>query len=227
MPARRTVPTVAAALFAAASGCGLSSDLPQSADVGSVELGFGIANGLSISAFDYSVGGNGFGPAEGTIRLGDPGATVSAFVGGIPAGTRYQLTLSARTDDGGTFCDAVSAFDVVPPETSALAISMVCVNANTVRTIDVGGTAHVCPAMASTTFALLDGAVTLSASAFSFDSTPIAFRWEASAGTLASPDEAVTSYGCSEPGAQRLRVTVSDGSCSDLAILDVTCPSPP
>jgi hypothetical protein len=220
-----SVRVIAAFSFAAVvAGCGVDVDLPLPiADTSSVGLNFGIAHGVSISAFDYVLIGPAFGPLKGRLDVSDPNAAVSGVVGGIPPGAAYNLSLSAVTSDGGTFCGADSVFDVTLGTQTSLDISMVCVNANTTKTIEIDGVGHVCPLVASSTIARTGEAITLSASAYSFDELPIAFLWEASAGTLATPNQRVSLYQCGPGGGQTVRVTVSDGQCDDLALVDVAC----
>jgi hypothetical protein len=222
--------TAAVTIAALAAGCGANADLPPpSADTGSVALNFGIAHGLSISAFDYAISSPSaaVGAWTGRLDVADANASVSGVIGGLPPGAAYELSLSATTDDGGTFCGADSVFDVVAGSPTSLVISMVCLNANTTRTIEVDGVAHVCPLVASSTLARTGDAITLSASSYSFDELPIGFLWEASAGVLTSPNERASAYECGPGGVQEVRVTVSDGKCDDLALLDVGCPGAP
>jgi hypothetical protein len=237
MRIRRTFCAVAGSLMAAvATSCGLVSDIPQSDNfgsgyssggVGSVYLDFAVPSTLSISSFDYAVQGNGFGPVEGTVDVSAPGASASAYVGGIPPGSGYQLSLNATTADRGTFCQGISVFDIVAKAATTLDLTMVCVNNETMRITYVDGTAHSCPAIGSYTVATVDGAIALSASAYAFDgNSSLTFLWQAPAGTLASPTDAVSSYDCDGvTGQQQLTLTVSDGSCDDAVFVDVTCPS--
>jgi hypothetical protein len=209
------------------AGCGVAADLPPS--TGSVDAQFIVGSSLSqaIDHFDYRVTGGGLplGAAtlSGTVRLGDPGASVSAAVGGLPSGQDYHLLLSAITEDQGTFCSGDAVFGVAAPAHTALDVSLVCINAGTIRTVQVAGAAHVCPVIGSTAVSRAGGITTLSASAFSFDDSSLTFSWEAPAGRLATPQRAVSSYACGPPGARELRVTVTDGSCADVGLLDVSC----
>jgi len=223
MMIRRSASLLAAALLTGPSlACGLSSDLPPSA--GSVQLGFVVAPGETTDHFDYDISGNGIAPRDGTIPVDDPSASLSTLIGGLPAGVGYHLKLSATSDDQGTFCDTDSVFDVVPSEKTTLAVALTCINADTIRTIEADGAGHVCPAVASMTIARAGSAVTLSASAFQFDDLTLSFSWEASGGTLATPNAAVSTYTCGLPGTNTLRFTVTDGVCPDARALTIDCP---
>jgi hypothetical protein len=223
MTFRRTVFFVAAAsLGATGAGCGLSSDLPSS--TASVQLGFDVAPGETTDHFDYQISGNGLAPRDGAILLPDPNANLSGVIGGLPPGIGYHLGLTATSDDQGTFCSADVVFDVVSGTNTALTLILKCVNADTVRTIEVDGGGHVCPSMASTAVARAGSAVTLSASAFEFDDSQLQFLWETSAGVLATPHVAATTFTCGAAGAVQARVTVTDGVCDDSATFDIPCP---
>jgi hypothetical protein len=212
----------AASLGATGTGCGLSSDLPSS--TGSVQLGFDVAPGETTDHFDYEISGNGLAPRDGAILLPDPNANLSGVIGGLPPGTGYHLVLTATSDDQGTFCSADVVFDVVSGANTALTLTLKCINADTVRTIDFDGVGHVCPSVASTAVARAASAVTLSASAFEFDDSQLQFLWETSMGALATPHDAVTSFTCGAAGSIQGRVTVTDGVCDDSATFDIPCP---
>jgi hypothetical protein len=217
---------VGVTLAVALMGCGVAQDAPVDEDeTGSVDIGFIISGRLSLSSMDYNVSGNGFGPAEGSIDLTNASSNVSAYVGGIPSGTGYELSLAGITDDQGTFCSGIAMFDVVAPAASRIDVSMICVNANTVRTtVTPDGVAHTCPAVASVAAGQGGAAITLSGSAYQFDDAPVSYLWEATSGVLSTPDGASTTYTCSGSGPQKIRFTAFDAFCSDLAFLDVTCP---
>jgi hypothetical protein len=226
---RRAATGIAAAcvtLAVAVAGCGVAQDLPvDETELGSVDIGFIVSGRLSLSRMDYNVGGNGFGPVEGSIDLTNAASNVSAYVGGIPSGTGYDVSLAGVTDDQGTFCSGIALFDVVAPAPSRLDLSMICVNANTIRTtVSSEGVAHTCPAVASVAVAQGAGVIELSGSVYQFDDAPVSYRWEATAGVLSTPDGAATTYTCGASGPQRVRFTAFDSFCSDLAFLDVTCP---
>jgi hypothetical protein len=232
MRATRRAPTgfsaaVCVTLAIAVAGCGVAQDLPvdeTGTDTGSVDIGFIVSGRLALSRMDFSVGGNGFGPAEGSIDLTNRSSNVSAYVGGIPSGTGYDVSLAGITDDQGTFCSGIALFDVVAPAPSRLDVSMICVNANTIRTVTRDGVAHTCPAVASVAAAEGGANLTLSGSAYQFDEAPVSYLWEATSGVIATPDGAATTYTCGASGQQTIRFTAFDDFCSDLALLDVTCP---
>ncbi|HVX94296.1 MAG TPA: hypothetical protein VHK47_05230 [Polyangia bacterium] len=226
---RRAATGIAAAcvtLAVAVGGCGVAQDLPvDETALGSVDIGFIVSGRLSRSHMDYNLGGNGFGPVEGSIDLTNAASNVSAYVGGIPSGTGYDVSLAGVTDDQGTFCSGIALFDVLAPAPTRLDLSMICVNANTIRTtLSTDGVAHTCPAVASVAVSQGAGAIKLSGSAYQFDDAPVSYRWEATAGGLSTPEGAATTYTCGASGPQKVRFTAFDAFCSDLAFLDVTCP---
>ena len=211
-------------LVAVSVGCGVSTDLPSTSDTSSVDLGFGVLDSRSISAFDYVIEGDEIATRTGRIRLDDPQATLSTLLGGLPSGSDYRLALNAVTTDGSTFCNSVSTFDVISPLATSLQLALMCTHLGAVRTLDVYGTTYDCPALSSTTVARAGTTIKLSASAYSFDDAPVMYLWEAMDGVLGAPTEVASSYECLTPGPQLVRVSASNGFCVDSKLVDFSCP---
>ena len=198
---------------------------------GVVRMGLTISEGVVAREVHYAVSGNGIDEIAGRIEVTDPGATLSALIGGIPPGSGYLLDVAALSDDGTATCSGTAAFDVATGEAVIVSITLVCATSGTRRSVVNGDDVHYCPALASYSaapkMARVGETIQLSATAFVFEPDPVSFNWSTSTstpiGTLASASTAVSFFACEQVGAQELSVTVSDGICSDLAMIDVMC----
>lgn len=54
----------------------------------------------------------------------------------------------------------------------------------------------------------------------------LTYAWSAPAGSFVSPGNAGTMYTCAAPGPQTLTVAVSDGQCTQMTTLTITCTQP-
>ena len=82
----------------------------MASQIGSLGLNLNAAPGVTINAVTYSITGNGF-TKTGTIDVsGAP--TISATIGGIPAGKGYTITLTATSAEGNTTFTGSAKFDV-------------------------------------------------------------------------------------------------------------------
>jgi len=69
----------------------------------------------------------------------------------------------------------------------------------------------------------LNSPIDLTSSVVDLDSNNLTFVWTATAGTIADPSVASTTYKCDAPGGATITLTVSDGSCEDTTSIDVVC----
>ena len=100
---------VVAGLSAALAACG--SEEPQGS-VGSARLQLTLPDGSEILRVSWVLTGGALSePRVGGIDVTDADETVTAFVGGIPVASGYNIELSALTSDGVT-CAADEDFDI-------------------------------------------------------------------------------------------------------------------
>jgi hypothetical protein len=200
---------------------------PAGSEVGSIQVGLTLSGSQVVREFHYSVTGNNIQPIEGRIEVADSSATLSSVIGGVPVGKGYLLQIAALSDDGSATCSGGATFDVTADEASSISISLVCETADTIHTVIKDGAAHDCPLIASTSAAPkqveIGQTIQLSATAFTFEPDPVTFTWTTSSGTLSNASTAVSTYTCVDVGAHDLTVEVSDGTCSDAALVSVIC----
>src|SRR5262249_18430654 len=132
-----------ALLSTAAVGCGQNLNNP--ADTGSVELALQAAPGVTINVVNYMISGPNSFSKNGTIDVSHS-STVSAPIGGLPAGSPFTISLTGNSTDGATTCGGSSAtFAVAPGQTTPVSVHLVCHEAARLGSVTVNGTLNVCP----------------------------------------------------------------------------------
>lgn len=215
---------------AAVVGCSTSSDkVVADGSIGDVGLNLTIAPGVDVNEVTFTVTGNGITPITNNIPVANLGSTVSAVIGGLPAGAGYNISLTAKSVDGKTDCAGSAPFTVVAGQTTSVSIALQCRGPKTTGGLQVGGTFNNCPTANSLVVfplqVLTGGTISVSSSASDLDGTTPTTAWSATGGTFVSASAASTTYNCSVPGNQKLTVTVTDGNpnCNDTASVDVIC----
>jgi 5'-nucleotidase len=227
---------LAFASFGTLVGC---SSRPQSStasdDVGTLGLALSAAPGVNLDAVSYAITGPGAFSKAGSIDVSQS-TTISAIIPGLPAGMGFSITLGATSTDGAQTCGGSASFNVVAKQTTPVTVHLLCHGQAHTGSVLVNGTLNVCPQIdglsASPNEVLLGGSMALSASAHDGDAAPapLTYQWTASAGTLAAPTAASTSFTCTVAGPVTIGLTVSDGdpapSCADSGTFTVTCTPP-
>jgi hypothetical protein len=238
--ASRVVATAAAfAACAVAAGTGCSG-APVDTDKGSVGAGATGSIGLQltpgagvvIDLVSYTiVGPNGL-TRPGSIDVSNS-STLSAFVGGLPAGTGYTITLTATSTDNKTNCFGSATFDVVANTTTNVPVTFRCVKQKNNGSVIIGGTLNVCPnidnLLINPLSAPVGGTITLGAVASDLDGlpAPLSYTWKTTGGTLGGASTAHATLTCTAAGTPLVTLTVSDGdpapNCPATQSFDVTC----
>lgn len=209
-----------------------SSDAPK---LGSLRLGLELAPSVSMDEVSYLIERAGMEAVAGTIGLAHDRAGISAQVG-LPIMDAYTVTLSGVSVGGDLECGGSANFDLKGDEAAVVNVVMSCraPGSGAVRfekTPEAGKVESEteCPVLESPPIEPLELALgerlALGAAARSSKDARLNYSWEASSGTLGSPDEAATTFECTEEGVVTLTVRVSDGTCGDVAALDVVCSS--
>ena len=225
------ISVVAAIGFSGLMGCdvpptgGAGTGAPNGA-LGSV--GLVLAGGVTVNTFTYVLSG----PTSrtGTIDVSSS-STVSAVIGGVPAGTGYTLTLTGTSVDGQTTCSGTSAsFNVVAGATTPVGVTIDCHTPAKTGSVVVNGTINVCPNIDSVSAnPPVGNVISISSTADDPDNGPqaISYSWTTTSGTLSSATAQNPTLTCTAPGTASLTLTVSDGDagCSSSFSLQVSCPS--
>ncbi|HEY3594505.1 MAG TPA: hypothetical protein VGL13_11545, partial [Polyangiaceae bacterium] len=220
--------------FATIAGCGDQGAHSQAneSSTGTASFDLNLADGRSIQSASYTITGpNGF-TKSGTLGL-SASTTLSAVIGGLPAGTGFHITLTASTTDSSATCNGSATFDVQAGKTVAVTIAVTCHEAPRTGGVMISGTLNLCPTVdgvgVNPAEAQVGGSVALSASAHDSDSAPSAltYAWTASSGTLSNASAANPTFTCTTAGLATLSLTVSDGdpdpSCAAKQAATVNC----
>jgi hypothetical protein len=228
--------TLALALCGASSlaGCGRSNNpgaIVAPNNSGSVSLALQVGNGTTINSATYVISGPNSFSRMGTIDLSSS-TTLSATIGGLPAGTGYQIMLTATATDS-TSCGGSATFNVTAHQTITVVVPMDCHEPVRTGSISVNGVLNVCPVIdgisANPAEVTVGSSLALAATAHDTDNGPSAltYAWQASSGTLSSASAQNPSLLCTTPGTSHVSLTVSDGDpaagCADTLSVDVTC----
>jgi arylsulfatase A-like enzyme len=210
-------------------GAGCSDRLGSPDVVGAVGVQLQLAPDVNIAAVSYGVTGNGV-TRQATVPLAVGGATFSFVVDRLPAGDGYAISLTATSLDGHTSCSGgPTTFRVVSGTESSVLVRLQC-RGDQARTgsVLVNGSLNVCPVIDVTTAVPLSvavgGTIQLAGAATDRDGAPSAltYHWAASAGAIAEPTAARTTFTAGAPGAVTVTLTVSDGDCQDQWSLPLT-----
>ena len=220
------------ASFAGCNGSGGTSPATVSQDAtGTVSFALQVG-GAVIQTASYTITGpNGY-TKTGTINLASS-TTLSTTIAGIPAGSGYQIAITALSVDGGTSCGGSASFDVMAGKTRAVTVPLACHEPGKTGSVLVNGTLNICPTVdglgANPAEVVVGGSIALSAAAHDSDAGPAAltYAWTTTAGTLSSATAPNPTLSCDAPGMATVSVTVSDGdpaaSCAGTATVQVSC----
>jgi phospholipase C len=198
---------------------------------GSVDLAL-VEGGVTLNSVSYTITGpNGF-SNSGTINVA-ASSSVTAVIGGLPAGNGFTLTLTATGTDGQTTCGGSATFNVTAGVVTKVSVTLDCHQGSKTGSIAINGTVNICPNLdaISASPASVNVGATLSVSAAADDPdkgpSPLSYSWTASGGTLTGANTASPTFECTTVGTATLSVTVSDGdpqaSCAAQGSVQVTC----
>jgi hypothetical protein len=201
--------------------------------VGSLGLALQVAAGATVDDVSYQISGpQGF-TKSGTIDVSQS-ATVSATIGGLPAGAGYSIALSATSLDGSTSCTGNGAFDVVARQTATASVHLICRQAPRTGSVSVNGSLNSCPVVDEITAlpsgVMVGGSLSLTATAHDSDAGPAAlsYLWSATAGgSFSDTASASPKFTCTGVGTVTVTLAVSDGdpaaSCAGTLDTLITC----
>lgn len=219
-------------LSSAFTGCGpVDSASEETEATGSLGVALTIGDAVTLHTVQYEITGNGY-SKTGSVNI-RKSQVVRFDVGGIPAGTGYQITLTAvDANDAAISCQGSAQFNITAGQATQASVSMMCRLPRKTGTVVVNGQINVCPTIEEVTVlpAEVDvgGVIDLAALATDTDSAPaaISYAWSATGGELATNSGASSSLLCTEPGTVELTLTASDSDCDDTITTQVTCAEP-
>jgi hypothetical protein len=201
-------------------------------DVGEVGLQLKLGD-ATVSTLSYVISGNGF-TKNGVLDV-SKGKTISATIGGIPAGSGYTLSLSgAAANDATILCTASASFNITARATTTAVVKLECrLPASNNGSVKVEGSANVCPRIDSLSIepseVFVGSSMALNATVTDVDKQPAAatYAWSANGGTVTGGATASASFKCTAVGTFDVTLLVSDTECSDSLSATVTCTENP
>jgi len=214
-----TVPLLLSLLLGASAPlAGCASEETANADaehVGSLGLDLEVAPGVTLLTVSYAITGNGF-SKSGTIDV-DSSPTISAVIGGIPAGNGYGIELSAvSAEDGSTFTGSAT-FNVTARDTTSVTVHLKGSGKSSKGAVSVAATLNTSPVIdeltATPTAVFVGGEVTLTGVARDPDGAPAAlsYYWSTTGGLIDTPISPNAKLTSDTPGTFTVELTVSDG----------------
>jgi phospholipase C len=216
-------------------GCSPSDrpDSPGDVQTGGVGLQLQVAPGVTLGTLSYTITGPlGF-SRNGSIDVSNS-STVSAFIGGLPFGAGYQLSLRSTTVEANGTCAGSASFDIDGAATRSVPVHLTCELQPAAGGILVNGSLNTCPRIdaldASPAEVAVGGSIVLRGTAVDVDHapSPLAFNWTATSGTLANASSSNAVLTCTKVGLATVTLSVSDGdaACSSRQSADVNCSEP-
>ena len=201
---------------------------------GEIGLALNVA-GVTLNSASYTIIGPAGFSKSGTLDLSNA-TTLSAVIGGIPAGSGYSISITGAATDGATTCAGSASFNVVAHATTPVAVHLLCHQVTNTGSVMVNGNVNICPVLdsvsANPSEVIVGSSVALSAAAHDNDSGPsaLSYHWTASSGTLSDATSATPTFACVAPGPVTLTVSASDGdpaaSCADTQTVQIACSMP-
>jgi len=208
-------------------GCGDNGAVVEPDATGQIGLSLQVPAGTAIQTASYTITG-----PMGFHRTGSIDTAATVLVGDVPAGTGYQVTLTATTDKAAS-CSGSATFDVVAREITAITVPMTCLEPSRSGSVLVGGTLNICPTIdgigANPAEVEVGGSIALTGSAHDSDAgpSPLSFGWTSSAGTFSDAAAQNPTFTCAAPGLVTLQLSVGDGDpapgCADHSTAQVRC----
>jgi len=222
---------VLAGASAALDGCGEHASTTDNSQPGSVDIAL-LEGAVTLTSVSYTITGpNGF-ATSGTINVASS-STVSAIIGGLPAGNGFTITLSATGTDGATTCGGSATFNVTAGAVAKATVALDCHQPAKTGSVAVNGTLNVCPVPDGLSANPADVAVgfpvALAIAAHDSDNgpAPLSYSWTAASGSFSSATSAAPTFVCTMPGPVTLTATISDGDstagCPATMSVVITC----
>jgi hypothetical protein len=195
--------------------------------IGAMTLALSVSPGLNLDTASYTITAPGFSDT-GTFDFRDSD-TISASVGGLPAGDAYTIAIGATLGDGGVTCAGSAPFAVTAGATTPVSIHLLCREAALTGGIQVGGTVNICPTVdalsANPGEVRVGGTIALVGTTHDLDMGPgaLVLLWTATSGTISDTAAARPTFTCTTAGPATITLTASDGDCSGSGSLTVTC----
>ncbi|HTB60141.1 MAG TPA: alkaline phosphatase family protein [Polyangia bacterium] len=218
------------AFIVGSCGAERSTSTTNNAGLGSVDIAL-VQGGVTLTTVNYSISGPNSFSKTGTINVASSN-TISAIIGGLPAGNGFTISLTATGTDGSN-CGGSAPFNVTAGAVTAVSVVLDCHQPANTGSVSVNGTVNVCPNLqgisASPAEVAVGSSLSLSATAVDPDNgpSPLSYSWTTSSGTLTGANTASPSLECLTTGPATVSVTVSDGdplaSCAAQGSVQVTC----
>ena len=215
---RMTTLALAFCSYTFVTGCGQhSTSIERNNSTGTVAFELRLPDGRQINTASYNITGpNGF-SRRGAINV-SASNTLTATIGGLPAGMGFTISITAMTADGSVSCGGSATFNVTAGSTATVMLPLTCHEAPRTGSVIISGTLNVCPVVdgvnANPAEANVGATVALSVQAHDSDAGPSAlgYAWQATgAGSLTNASTPSPTLTCNTPGMATVTVTVSDG----------------
>jgi alpha-tubulin suppressor-like RCC1 family protein len=214
---------------------------------GMVGLELQLGPGVSLSTIHWTIHNPALLAADrsGSVDVSNSQA-IEFVVGGLPAGTGYEITLTATTDGpGGTACIGTAGFDIVAGSVTPVGLDLACgggpADGGSGGSVVIKGSVTIAPSCAVVTFlsaspsqANIGGTIALSAGGIDDNGSraAVSFSWVVTGGTgtgsFSDPTSPAPTFTCTGAGSVNVTVTAatSVASCaSNTASVTLTCVS--
>jgi hypothetical protein len=188
-----------------------------------------LAGGQNVSSVSWVVTGpNGASTVvqQGTVPVPNS-RTISFQVTGLPAGSGYQINLTATSTDGSVTCAGSAQFNVSARMTTTVVDTLQCNAAlSEAGSLQVNAPLYNCAGGAAVSVTpsevAVGSSIALGASATAVNQSAITYAWSAPSGTFSAPNSANTSFTCTTPGIVTVTLTVGDGPVPDGSVCSNT-----
>jgi hypothetical protein len=196
---------------------------------GSIGFALEVGEGITLHSVTYDINGNGF-SKQGDVDV-SRSPTLTAVIGGIPAGDGFTIVITATSIDGSVTCVGTATFSVMDGLITNVTIHLKCHFGHRFGRIDLTGIVNLCPAVEDLTVAPMEttigGTITLLTRLSDADGPGSALRSTFSDGatslSLNGVDRSAIGITCTQAGPSHISLTISDGECLQATAVDVSC----
>jgi hypothetical protein len=229
-------PGAPAAASTSSNGDGLGQE--PTGPTGQVGLQLVLPGDAQIATVNYTIAGpNGSANVVKSGQIDVHAAGGTAVLVTLQAATGYRIALSASSVDAGVSCSGVANFDIQARATTKVAVQLACSSSSAGgHTTVINGTSFDCAAWGAVTASpdetMVGNPVSLTATATGPMPANLTYAWSAPSGQFGTPDEATTTFTCTQPGTIPITIVVGDGpvpagsTCNaalDTDTITVTC----